>query len=352
LAGKKKKSGVVTICLVITMFFFGFVIGMLLIHFTETAKVEEKLEETEEEEEQPIVNVYIPERKRLYGVIPVNPYNTDNFRLADGFMAYFDDEGNKISHLGVDLSYHQQTIDWEELKDSACEFVMLRCGYRGYTEGGLIEDEKFEEYAKAANDAVISLGVYFFTQATTVEEAEEEADFVLSLIEDYEISYPVALDTEYVSDNEARTRTADISDELRSEMCIAFCDKIREAGYYPMIYAGENWMRRNMDLDMLQEYDFWAPQYLEENDFMYDFTIWQYTDSGYIQGIDETVDLNISMVDYAQFVPSLREAVLSGGTISNVSSSQSDQESVSADTISENAVSVDTISTGSAGENQ
>ena len=98
-------------------------------------------------------------------------------------------------------------------------------------------------------------------------------------------------------------------------MCIAFCEKIKEAGYYPMIYASENWIRRELDFEALQEYDFWAPQYLEENDFMYDFTIWQYTERGFIQGVDEQVDLDISMVDYASFVPALREAVLSGGEI-------------------------------------
>ena len=328
MSGRAKKGNAVIICLLITIFFFGFVIGMLVIHFAEASKTEEKIEQIQEEKPE-IVNVYVPERKRAYGAIPVNSYNTENFRLEDGFMAYFDEEGNKVSHLGVDMSYHQQMVNWEELKNSECEFVMLRCGYRGYTEGGLIVDEKFDEYAQAANDAGIPLGVYFFTQAVSVEEAEAEADFVLSLIEKYQISYPVALDTEFVSDKEARTRTTEISDELRSEMCIAFCNKIKEAGYYPMIYAGENWMRRNLNLDMLQEYDFWAPQYLEENDFMYDFTIWQYTESGFIPGVDGEVDLNISMVDYSEFVPALREAVLSGGEITGVESAQPVIQSVS-----------------------
>ncbi len=314
------------ICLLISIFFFGVVSGMLLIHFTETAKLSEEIEEVEEVEEQPVVHVYVPERRRVYGQIPVNSYRLDHFKLEDGFMVYYDEEGNQISRLGVDISYHQQRIDWEELKNSKAEFVMLRCGYRGYTEGGLIVDEKFKEYAQAANDAGIPLGVYFFTQAITVEEAEEEAEFVLSLIEDYEISYPVAFDTEYVLDSEARTRTTEISDTLRSRMCIAFCKKIEEAGYYPMIYAGENWMRRNLNLSMLQEYDFWAPQYLEENDFMYDFTIWQYTESGFIPGVDGEVDLNISMIDYTSFVPALREAVLSGGDIMAVAPSDGQVE--------------------------
>ena len=266
-----------------------------------------------------VTNVYIPARERVLGQIPVNSYKLENFYIEDGYMAYHDDEGNKLSHLGVDLSYHQENVDFAALKESGVEFVMLRCGYRGYSEGGLVKDEKFDEYAAACNEYGIPLGVYFFTQAVSVEEAVREAEFTIDLIREYDISYPVALDTEYVSEKGARTNSGEIDEDLRSEMCIAFCRKISEAGYYPMIYASENWIRRDLNYEALQEYDFWAPQYLEENDFMYDFTIWQYTERGFIKGVDEEVDLDISMVDYASFVPALREAVLSRGEISVVS---------------------------------
>ncbi len=266
-----------------------------------------------------VTNVYIPARERILGQIPVNSYKLENFYIDDGYMAYHDDEGNKLSRLGVDLSYHQEHVDFAALKESGVEFVMLRCGYRGYSEGGLVKDEKFDEYARACNEYGIPLGVYFFTQAVSVEEAVREAEFTIDLIRDYDISYPVAFDTEYVSDKGARTNLTEIEEDLRSDMCIAFCEKIREAGYYPMIYASENWIRRDLDYEKLQDYDFWAPQYLEENDFMYDFTIWQYTERGFIKGVDEEVDLDISMVDYASFVPALREAVLTRGEITVVS---------------------------------
>ena len=109
----------------------------------------------------------------------------------------------------------------------------------------------------------------------------------------------------------------DLTDEERSAICDAFCKRIKEEGYYPIIYASENWFRRSLEVEALQEYDFWAPQYLEENDFLYDFTIWQYTDEGSIPGVKGDVDLDISMVDYASFVPQMREAFLSGGVIEN-----------------------------------
>lgn len=328
MAGRvKKKSNGILVLVMMTFFLFGLVAGMLLIHFATKNEVEEAKEQLQMtvREEKKITNVYIPKRERVLGQIAKNSYNTENFGLDNGFMAYFDENGNKISHLGIDISYHVDKVDWDELAASDVEFVILRCGYRGYSEGGLVKDEKFEEYAAEANRVGLKLGVYFFTQSITVEEALEEAEFVLDLIKDYNIEYPVALDTEKISDSDARTNTADISDELRSEMAIAFCERIKEEGYYPIIYSSENWMRRDMNLEMLNQYDFWAAQYQEENDFLYDFTIWQYTDSGSVPGIDCNVDMDISMVDYSEFVPAMREAVLSQGEIIETTEQMPDQ---------------------------
>ena len=314
---KRRIPAGLIICLAVVFFLTGLVAGLVIMSYISADKEAEPAALTEdvEQEEVNVLNVYVPARERVYGSIPVNPYIQDNFRIEDGYMAYYDENGEKISHLGLDISYHQESVDWEKLSGSAVEFIMLRCGYRGYSEGGLVKDEKFDEYARAANDAGIPLGVYFFTQAVNVDEAAAEAEFVLSLIEKYEISYPVALDTEYVNDIDGRVNKAGLSREDQSRICIAFLERIKEEGYYPMIYAGENWIRRNLDYEMLADYDFWASQYLSKNDFMYDFTIWQYTANGGVPGIDEDVDLDISLVDYASFVPKLRQAVLSGGEI-------------------------------------
>ncbi len=316
------KSGTVglRVLLMVTCFFIGLLIGMVIIHVVDSKSLPEEIaiDVSKEDAAPAVTNVYIPARKREFGRIPIHSYIVDNFQLEDGFMVYKDASGNKISHLGVDLSSFNQNINWNELKDSQVEFVMLRCGYRGYTEGGLIEDDKFREYAKAANEVGIPVGVYFFTQAIDVEEAAQEAEFVLDLVKDLKISYPIALDMEYIDDEKARTNTNEISDELRSNMAITFCEKIREAGYYPMIYSAENWMRRDMDVTMLSDYDVWAAMYRDENDFLFDFTMWQYTDSGYVPGIPNKVDLDISMVDYASFVPALRDAIESGGQIINL----------------------------------
>lgn len=306
----------------------GFVLGMIVVHILdernmkanpviEETKEEEHIEDTSEKEN--VVNFYFPKRNIKTGDIPRNSYIPENFTIEDGFVAYYDENGNKISHVGVDLSYYNLSVDWDKLAASPVEFVMLRCGYRGYTEGGLVEDEKFREFATAANEHGIAMGVYFFTQAINEQEAISEAEYVIKLIENYDISYPVAIDTEYVSNEDARTNTAELTKEELSNICIAFCERIKEEGYYPMIYASENWFRRKLDVGMLNEYDFWAPQYLDENDFLFDHTIWQYTESGSAPGVEGECDLNVSMVDYEKFVPGLRQAVLTNGEVSEYS---------------------------------
>ena len=316
---RRRQSKIILVTVLVSLFIIGMVLGMVIISVKsskEIAAVQEELDRTIEEQSAiTVVNVYQPKRERRLGTIPINPYDPDRYGMDNGFRAYFDENGNKISHLGIDLSYHNENIDWDELAASPVEFVMLRCGYRGYTEGGLVEDEKFREYAAEANRVGLELGVYFFTQAITVEEAEAEAEFVAELIEDYDISYPVAFDTEDISSESARTNTNEISNELRSQMCDAFCKVIASHGYYPMIYSSENWMRRRMNLESLQDYDFWAAQYVDNNDFLYDFTIWQYTDKGDVPGVKEKVDIDISMVDYASFVRAMRESLATGGKI-------------------------------------
>lgn len=313
---RHRKGRGTAIVLMVTMFFVGLIAGALIIHYFDQKHEAEAIENLTPKVIDESIHVYFPKRNITYGQIPRNSYNPENFTIEDGFRAYYDENGEKISHVGVDLSYHNQSVKWDELAASPVEFVMLRCGYRGYTEGGLVEDEKFRDYAQNAMDHGLKVGVYFFTQAISVEEAVSEADFVIKMIEDYDISYPVAFDTEYVDGDENRFNQANLSKEELTDICIAFCERIKEAGYYPMVYASENWFRRKLNVEKLTSYDFWAPQYLEENDFLYDFTMWQYTESGSAPGIDGPVDINISMVDYSQFVPALKEAVDTGGEVS------------------------------------
>jgi GH25 family lysozyme M1 (1,4-beta-N-acetylmuramidase) len=177
------------------------------------------------------------------------------------------------------------------------EYAFIRLGIRGYTEGEIKEDDTFEYNINGALDNGIEAGVYFFTQAISVEEAEEEAQFVLDAIEPYDVTYPVVLDVEAVNQDNARTK--DLTKEERTEYCIAFCEKIRQAGYTPMIYGNLKSFMLMLDMEKLEDYDKWFAYYDDQLYFPYNVRVWQYTDTGSIEGIDTDVDINISFGNFS-----------------------------------------------------
>ena len=221
-----------------------------------------------------------------------NTYNPEAFILDDDGVMHYYEEGEEISHKGIDVSRYQEKIDWRKVAEDEVEYAFIRLGIRGYTEGEIMEDETFQDNIRGALKNDIEVGVYFFTQAMSVEEAEEEAEFVLESIAPYRVKYPVVIDVEAVTS--ANARSNDLTSEERTEYCIAFCDKIREAGYTPMIYGNLKTFMLLLDIEKLEDYDKWFAYYDEEYYFPYDFKIWQYTNKGSVSGIKGEVDLNIS----------------------------------------------------------
>ncbi|MCM1123340.1 MAG: glycoside hydrolase family 25 protein [Eubacterium sp.] len=223
-------------------------------------------------------------------------YDLAKFALdADEVMGYYEN-GVNIAHKGIDVSKYQGKIDWEKVADDDVEYAFIRLGTRGYTKGEILEDENFEDNIKGARRNDIDVGVYFFTQATSVEEAEEEAEYVIDAIQPYKVEYPVVIDVEAVSNNNSRTK--ELTKEERTEYCIAFCEKIKDAGYQPMIYGNLKTFMMMLDLQQLEEYEKWFAFYDEQVYYPYDFKVWQYTDEGKVDGIDVNVDLNISFGDW------------------------------------------------------
>ncbi len=236
-------------------------------------------------------------------------YLPENFILTEDELIEYYDNGELVSHKGIDVSRYQEKIDWQEVAEDDVEYAFIRLGIRGYTEGEIKEDDTFEYNINGALDNGIEAGVYFFTQAISVEEAEEEAQYVLDAIEPYDVTYPVVLDVEAVSSENART--AELTKEERTEYCIAFCEMIRQAGYTPMIYGSISHFRDKMiygnlktfmlllDMEQLEAYDKWFAYYDTELYFPYNVRIWQYTDTGSIEGIDTDVDINISFGNFS-----------------------------------------------------
>ena len=234
--------------------------------------------------------------------VPVNSYQAENFsKNGSGYMTYAED-GVEVT-FGVDVSVHQGTIDWNQVADAGVEFAMIRVGYRGYgMEGNMRGDTKFTENIQGALEAGLDVGVYYFSQAITVEEAREEAAYVIEQIAPYDITYPVVFDWERQNYSGSRTQTIPETNLLCS-IANTFCQEIEAAGYDAMIYFYQNLAYNNYDLSQLLEYPFWLAQYTDYPSFYYDFEMWQYTSSGRVPGINGDVDLNLRFFREGQLPP-------------------------------------------------
>ena len=196
--------------------------------------------------------------------------------------------------FGIDVSKYQGDIDWKKVKRAGIDFAMIRCGYRGYTEGHLNEDIRFAQNVRNAFSSGINVGIYFYSSAITVDEAIEEANYVISLINKYNfsesISYPLAFDIE---DFEG-TRNFILSKEERTQIVKAFCNTIKSNGYNPIIYSYTYFLQEKLYLDQLNNFETWIADYYGNTWYNREFKMWQYTDKGRIDGINGNVDLNYS----------------------------------------------------------
>ena len=195
--------------------------------------------------------------------------------------------------MGIDVSKWNGTIDWNAVKNSGVSYVIIRVGYRGSSQGALIEDPKFKTNIKGATAAGIKVGVYFFTQAVDEVEAVQEASMVLDRISGYKISYPVFLDVEG-----SGGRGDKIDSATRTAVCKAFCNTIQNAGYTAGVYANKTWLSQKMDAGALSGYKIWLAQYAKTPTYTGRYDLWQYRSNGKVSGISGNVDLNLSYLGY------------------------------------------------------
>ncbi|MGC2873036.1 glycoside hydrolase family 25 protein [Ihubacter sp. mB4P-1] len=225
--------------------------------------------------------------------LPGNSYDMDAFYKEGGRLYYEDEKYTSVT--GIDVSYYQKKIDWERVKADGIEFAMIRLGYRGSESGDIQKDSRFRENVKGARKAGLDIGVYFFSQATTAEEAIAEARYVVRHIRGKGVSYPVAFDMEPV--NGETDRISGLSVKERTEIADAFCKVIERNGFTPVIYGNPHWLDTRLDLTFLTNYEIWLAHYTKKTDYPYAFRIWQYSDRGKVDGIKGRVDLNIMMIN-------------------------------------------------------
>lgn len=239
----------------------------------------------------------------IFDSIPKHNYVSSGFRQEGNELQYYA-SNRKISSYGISVSKYQGNIDWELVKESGIDFAMIRMGVRGYSTGNVVLDEKFVENVEGALRNGIDVGIYFYSQATTIDEAVEEANYAVAAAAKYPIAYPVVFYTETIEQDSARTDSLN-ADELTA-VASKFCEVVAGYGYRPMIGGSKKQLSKKLDISQLTNYDTWlldAPSLkngkkLSMSAYPYQYTMWQYSTEGHIGGIEGNCDLSISFVDY------------------------------------------------------
>lgn len=236
------------------------------------------------------------EWSNISSFITKNKYDENGFIYKDPIMKYYEN-GKNISYMGVDISKETGLVDFVKLKNAGVQFVMIKVGARGYGNGQLTVDDTFTDYIQKASEAGLDIGVYFYSQAITKEEALEEANLVYENIKDYHLVYPIAFDMEKVSGDAARTDF--LTREEKSNLALVFLDALKNVGYKGIIYGNKEWLIKEINLSTVGTYDIWLSQEGEKPDYPYKYSMWQYTQSGTIDGINGDANLDICFINYA-----------------------------------------------------
>lgn len=225
-----------------------------------------------------------PEPTRPILDLTENPYGPEDF----GFRGRYLECSAGPCQIGVDVSEWQEEINWPLVQAAGMEFAMIRLAWRGNTEGVVKEDKTARANLEGAAKAGLPIGGYVFSQAITVEEAVEEAEFALEVVKDYDLTLPIVFDWE-----RSRNRTANVDIKTLTDCAKAFCETIEEADYEAMVYFNPNQAYGEIDLEELKEYGFWLAMYESDMDFPYRVDMWQYSQYGSVPGVLTAVDLNI-----------------------------------------------------------
>ena len=226
-----------------------------------------------------------------------NNYVADNFVTEESGLVSYRQDGETITKKGIDVSKYQGEIDWEAVKNDGVDYAIIRVGIRGYSEGGIVEDEFFRQNIEGAIANEIPVGVYFFTQAVNEAEALEEAEFVLEMLQGYSLSYPVYLDIEDVKKENCRTNGLTV--EERTNNAKVFLEAIAAAGYQPALYGNMKTFLLMLDLASLEQYDKWFAGYTLPIYYPYEYKMLQYSEKGKVAGVPGKVDVNICFKDYS-----------------------------------------------------
>lgn len=219
--------------------------------------------------------------------IPMNRYMETDFGYDGDYLTCLSGE----SVLGIDVSSFQGNIDWEKVKNAGIDFVIIRAAGRGYGKSGVLySDDLAQQNYRGAKAAGLKVGAYIFSQAITVEEAREEAEYLLQLTQDWELDMPLVFDWECEGEN---YRTYGLDPRTLTDCIQAFCRRVEEDGHTAMIYFNPSFHNTKFYIEELTGYQFWLAMYSDQMSYPYHIDMWQYTKTGRVPGISGDVDINL-----------------------------------------------------------
>lgn len=199
--------------------------------------------------------------------------------------------------FGIDVAAHQETIDWKKVKEAGAEFAYIRLGYRGAVEGILHTDLEFEKNYKGATENGLKVGIYWYAQPANEQEAIEEAQYVISVLNGRQLDLPIAFDFEETEFNDGSiSRMHGMSGADRTKMAVTFCNEILKNHYDVMIYTNLYWADNYYNWNELEGYPIWFAQYANYPKLNRPLVMWQYDEYGYIDGVEGHVDLDLLFI--------------------------------------------------------
>lgn len=243
--------------------------------------------------------IEVPYSDRTIWITPkegaeLNTLKESDFTVSDSGIEYTG--GEKKVLYGIDVSNHQGDIDWVKVKNSGIDFVYIRAGYRGYTEGLLHNDARFYQNIRGAKAAGLRIGVYFFSQAINLDEVEKEAEYFKNLISGYkdDITLPVIYDWEVMDYRDSRTKYINVAKV--TDFARLFCSMMEEEGYQTGIYFNRH-DGYDFDLAKIQDLTMWFAGLQNYPNFYYRVDMWQYSFTGQVDGVPGEVDLDMLFID-------------------------------------------------------
>ena len=208
--------------------------------------------------------------------------------------------GYQVQH-GIDVSkWNGNSIDYDEVKKSGIDFVIVRVAYRGYgKDGNIVMDPYYANNIRKAKAAGLEVGAYIFSQAISEEEAVEEAKYLISAVKNFDLDIPLVMDYEFAgdSDNPGRLSAANLSKREMTDICNAFTKTVNDAGHESMIYANYIMLNNYLYKDEVSENaEIWLARYNYQADYDGEYSYWQYASNGIVNGITGRVDMNFRYV--------------------------------------------------------